>query len=62
MKNEDARRRGTPVSLWGGVLEELLHARQNGSLPDLRTEINRLRTEARFFIEIERFILSQVGE
>lgn len=56
-----ARQMGLAV---GGVLGELLHARQKGLLPNLQTEINRLRTEARFFIapEIERFILSQVGE
>jgi len=48
----------------GGVLGELLHARQAGLLPDLRSEINRLRFEAGFFVdaEIERFILSQAGE
>jgi len=48
----------------GGVLGELLHAKQNGLLPDLQAEISRLRTEARFFItpEIERFLLSQAGE
>ena len=47
-----------------GALGELLHARQTGLLPNLRSEIQRLRTEARFFVdaEIERFILSQVGE
>jgi hypothetical protein len=33
-------------------------------LPNLRSEINRLRVEAGFFVdgEIERFILSQVGD
>jgi len=56
-----ARHAGLTVA---GVLGELLYARLNGALPDLRSEINRLRTEARFFIdsEIERFILSQAGE
>jgi predicted nucleic acid-binding protein len=58
---EAARRCGLTVA---GALGELLHARQTGLLPDLRHEIKRLRTEAGFFVdaEIERFILSQVGE
>ena len=48
----------------GGVLGELLYARQTGRLPNLRSVINRLRSEAGFFVdaEIERFILSQVGD
>ncbi len=56
-----ARHHGLTVA---GVLGELLHARQTGLLPELRGEINRLRAEAHFFVdaEIERFILSQVGE
>jgi hypothetical protein len=56
-----ARHVGLPVA---GVLGELLHARIAGRLPTLRTELQRLRTEAGFFIDagIERFILSQVGE
>jgi predicted nucleic acid-binding protein len=47
-----------------GVLGELLHARQTGMLPNLRSEIDCLRAEAGFFVdaEIERFILSQVGD
>jgi predicted nucleic acid-binding protein len=58
---EVARRHGLTVA---GVLGELLHARQNGLLPDLRREINRLRSEAGFFVgaQIEAFILSQAGE
>jgi predicted nucleic acid-binding protein len=58
---EAARRHGLAV---GGVLGELLHARQTGVLPNLRSEIDRLRSEAGFFVgvEIERFILSQVGD
>lgn len=56
-----ARQLGLTVA---GVLGELLHARQTGRLPELRREIGRLRAEAGFFVdsEIERFILSQVGE
>lgn len=48
----------------GGLLGELLHAKLQGWLPELRVEIDRLRREAGFFIdsEIESFILSQVGE
>ena len=58
---EAARRNGLAV---GGVLGELLHAREAGVLSNLRSEINRLRSEAGFFVdaEIEHFILSQVGE
>jgi len=58
---EAARRNGLAV---GGVLGELLHARQAGLLPSVRGEIDRLRAEAGFFVdaEIEKFILSQVGE
>jgi predicted nucleic acid-binding protein len=58
---EAARHHGLAV---GGVLGELLHARQTGILPNLRSEINRLRSDAGFFVdaEIERFILSQVGK
>ena len=58
---EAARHRGLAV---GGLLGELLHARQSGVLPNLRSEINRLRADAGFFVdaEIEGFILSQVGE
>lgn len=58
---EAARRNGLAV---GGVLGELLHACHAGLLPNLRLEINRLRSEAGFFVdpEIERFILSQAGE
>ena len=37
---EAARRNGLAVA---GLLGELLHARQTGVLPNLRTEINRLR-------------------
>jgi uncharacterized protein len=58
---EAARRNGLAV---GGLPGELLHARQAGMLPSLRPELDRLRSEAGFFVdaEIERFILSQVGE
>ena len=58
---EAARRNGLAV---GGLRGELLHARQAGTLSNLRAEINRLRSEAGFFVdaEIEQFILKQVGE
>ena len=47
-----------------GLPGELLQAHRSGIFPNLRSEINRLRSEAGFFVdaEIERFILSQVGE
>ena len=63
MRSADARRRTSRFDL-AGALGELLHARQTGLLPELRSEIQRLRTEAGFFVdaEIEPFILSQVGE
>jgi predicted nucleic acid-binding protein len=50
--------------LIGGLLGELLHARINGHVPSLATEIKRLREDAGFFVgsDIERFILSQAGE
>ena len=58
---EAARHKGLAV---GGVLGELLHARQAGMLPNLRSEISRLRSGAGFFVdpEIEQFILSQTGD
>lgn len=58
---EAARRNGLAVA---GVLGELLHARQEGSLANLRREVNRHRAEAGFFVdaEIETFVLSQAGE
>jgi predicted nucleic acid-binding protein len=48
----------------GGLLGELLHARQAGMLASLRPELDRLRSWAGFFVdsEIERFIPSQVGD
>jgi uncharacterized protein len=58
---EAARSAGLLV---GGVLGELLHARQTGAISSLREEIKRLRVEAGFFVdaEIERFILSEAAE
>ena len=56
-----ARALGLAVS---GLLGELLHARLQGWIPNLRDEIARLRLHAGFFVdaEIEAFITSQVGE
>ncbi|MCW5550546.1 MAG: hypothetical protein KIS67_00125 [Verrucomicrobiae bacterium] len=56
-----ARQLGLPV---GGLLGELIHARQQGWIPELRSEIRRLREDAGFFVaaELERFLLTQVGE
>lgn len=47
-----------------GILGELLHAKIKGLIPAVRPEFERLRREAGFFIhiELERFLLSQVGE
>jgi predicted nucleic acid-binding protein len=56
-----ARRHGLIV---GGLLGELIHAKERGWIPDLKSEIRRLRTEARFFVsaEIEKLILKEAGE
>lgn len=58
---EAARQAGLVVA---GVLGELLYARQAGHLSNVRSEIERLRAEAGFFVDakIEKHILSQVGE
>jgi predicted nucleic acid-binding protein len=58
---EAARRLGLEV---GGVLGELIYAKNAKWIPSIRDEIARLRQDARFFVdsEIERFILAQVGE
>jgi predicted nucleic acid-binding protein len=47
-----------------GVLGELVYAKRIGSISSVKSEIIRLRTDARFFIDpaIEHFILSEVGE
>jgi hypothetical protein len=56
-----ARRLGIPVT---GVLGILREARRTGRIPTLRTEIQRLRVEARFFINpvLEKALLISVGE
>ncbi|MBE0540017.1 MAG: DUF3368 domain-containing protein [Verrucomicrobia bacterium] len=56
-----ARQLGLPI---GGLLGELIHARQQGWIPELRSEIRRLREDAGFFVtaELELFLLTQVGE
>ena len=56
-----ARQLGLPI---GGLLGELIHAKQHGWIPDLRNEIRRLRNDAGFFVttELECFLLSQIGE
>lgn len=58
-----AAARGLGLAI-GGLLGELLHARLADRIPSLGAEIQRLRSEARFFVsgDIERFILSQAGE
>lgn len=56
-----ARERGIPV---GGVLGELLHAKAAGRISAVGIEIQKLRSEARFFIaaNLEAFILREAGE
>jgi predicted nucleic acid-binding protein len=58
---EAARRCGLLVA---GVLGEMIHAKLAGWIPNVADEIQRLRHEAGFFVDItvEKFILSQVGE
>jgi predicted nucleic acid-binding protein len=58
---EVARQHGLVVA---GVLGELIHAKLAGWIPNVGKEVRRLRVEAGFFVDanIERFILSQVGE
>ncbi len=58
---EAARKMGLQVA---GVLGELLHAKRVGHLPAVQPEIQRLRTEAGFFVDaaLERFLLAQAGE
>ena len=47
-----------------GVLGILRRARINGRIPSLKAEIQRLRTDARFFVAapLEKRLLSSVGE
>ena len=56
-----AAREGIAV---GGVPGELLHAKSTGLVPAVRAEIERLKREARFFIDgrIEAFIPGQAGD
>jgi uncharacterized protein len=58
---EAARHCGLVVA---GVLGELIHAKFAGWIPNVRDEIQRLRFDARFFVDVsvEKFILSQVDE
>ena len=58
---EAARHCGLVVA---GVLGELIHAKLAGWIPNVGDEIQRLRLDAGFFVEVtvEKFILSQVGE
>jgi predicted nucleic acid-binding protein len=47
-----------------GVLGLLRHAKQTGRIPSLKEQINRLRTEARFFVNpaLEKALIISVGE
>jgi uncharacterized protein len=56
-----ARKRGLSI---GGVLGELIFAKNAGWIASVRNEIIRLRHDAGFFVDpaIEQFVLSEVGE
>ncbi len=58
---ELARERGLKVV---GVLGELLHAKQVGRIASVRGEMEKLQTEARFFIhtDLKSLILAEAGE
>jgi len=58
---EAARQSGLVVA---GLLGELIHAKLAGWIPNVQDEIQRLRLDAGFFVDVtmEKFILSQVGE
>jgi predicted nucleic acid-binding protein len=58
---ELARERGIKVA---GLLGELVHAKLQGRLTSVLSEMTKLQTEARFFIrdDIRAFILAQAGE
>jgi len=49
---------------FSGLLGELVFAKHAGTLPSVKTEIARLRSEARFFVsaEIEAIIIAGAGE
>ena len=54
----------SPISNLAFIARELIHAKFAGWIPNVRDEIKRLRADAGFFVDanVERFILSQVGE
>jgi hypothetical protein len=56
-----ARERNLKVS---GVLGELLHAKEASRIASVREEMDRLQSEARFFIreDLKALILSSAGE
>jgi predicted nucleic acid-binding protein len=58
---ELARERGLKVV---GILGELLHAKNAGRVDSVREEMERLQTEARFFIreDLKALILTEAGE
>ena len=58
---EAARHFGLVVA---GVLGELIHAQFASWIPNVRDEIQRLRRDARFYVDasVEHLTLSQVGE
>lgn len=56
-----ARQAGLSVA---GVLGEVLHAKLQGRIPAVLPEVQKLRSQAGFYIDapIEQFILDQAGE
>ena len=65
MDEKEGRQRAASLNIRTiGVLGILITAKQAGSIPALRTEIDRLRREAGFFVDrpLELRVLAMVGE
>jgi len=65
MDDQDGRQIAREESLpFTGLLGVLAEERLGGRLPSLKVEIDRLRSECRFFIsaELERMLLERAGE
>jgi predicted nucleic acid-binding protein len=65
LDDSDARKRASEAGLRiTGVLGVLLRAKKAGRISSLKTEIHRLRTEARFFIApgLEQTLIVAAGE
>ena len=61
LARQAARKLGARMT---GLLGELVHAKRAGRLISVKSEILRLRNEARFFVsrELEAIILAEAGE